>query len=745
MKKFKIIILMLLIFGQNTLIFALPRATLSKSPFQYPSPNSTTTVVIQREILQPNNARAYFQNSGIFDQNTTSGNLAGFEWPKGSGKTACFTAGLCITCYIHDSLAEVMASYKGEYSPGGIKIVEGLPVWDNDAKFKMYSVKTGDNASNNPDYANWGLMVPYGAPYTDVNHNGQYDPGIDIPGVPSSGQTVFEVMTDADPSNRSSGEGFGGGITKPLLNAEVHWTAWAYTSAGLEDMNFVNWVVINKGNDIWDSTFTGLVVDCDLGFPNDDYDGCDTTNHINLGYTYNAVNNDPIYGIAPPAFGMDYFKSPIIKRPGLPNDTLGMTSFTYFSNPSTSPPPCETDPNGEAFAAYVNLQGFKKDGSPFLDPTQSPPKPTKFCYPGDPETNTGWTEFKGSVQNCGGTTGNTVTVNPPGDRRFIFCSGRKDFTVNPGDTQNIVIGQFVARGSSNLNSVTVMKQVAKSAKIIYLSNFNVTPPPPLPNVTASFTPLVNGLCNINLSWDNVAESYRYWDSVFHLSSDSNIYNFEGYEIYEINKFATASIPNFSKPETIDLNTLQLVDCFDLIDGIGPLVDTFTTGLTINGQEQFGIFPIVPPYKMNAGPSFPDKGISRGITLTATKYSQNYGGQSHFIYGQDYEFAVVPYAVSKSTHIKKGFRVLRASVSSAIITIKPINPPAGTFYNAFTSDTLNTNFRDLSFMPIIRNQDLLQNATYRLVFNGLSSPRVILHIIYLKERTALRILILYIKI
>ncbi len=52
---------------------------------------SIPQVVIQRVKLEPNNISAYFQNTGIFDQNTTSGNLAGFEWPKGSNKFAVFS------------------------------------------------------------------------------------------------------------------------------------------------------------------------------------------------------------------------------------------------------------------------------------------------------------------------------------------------------------------------------------------------------------------------------------------------------------------------------------------------------------------------------------------------------------------------------------------------------------------------------------------------------------------------------
>lgn len=723
MKLYKILtFLIVAIIAFTSFGYAKPRIVVGGNPIKYYT-NSPAPPVVQRIILNANNIAAYFQNTGIFDQNTTSGNTAGFEWPKGSGKYASFTAGLCIGCYITDNngtpkMAQVMASYKGEYSPGAVKRVSGLPAWDNDSKFKMYTVRNGDNSSNNPDYDKWSLMIPYGAPYEDVNNNGMYDQGIDVPGQKNAGQTIFLCMTDADASNRSSGEGFGGGVNSPLLYAEVHFTAWCYNTPGLEDLQFVNWIVINKGDSAWRRTYTGVVVDPDLGDANDDYIGCDTVNKINLGFCYNGDNNDSEYGAAPPAFGMDYFKSPIVRKPGLPNDTLGLTSFSFFTNTSTAPPACESDPNGESYPAYLNLKGVKKDGSPYLDPTQSPPVQTKYCYPGDPETGSGWTELKGSVQNCGGLTGTVLTTNPKGDRRFIFCSGREDFVFNPGDTQNIVLAQFVARGSSNLNSVTRLKSLAKTAKLIYLSDFNVTPPPPGPVVNASFTPLPNGQCNINLNWDDKAETYKYWDTIFFKTTDSNIYAFEGYELYEINKFAN-SMPDFTKPETIDLSAAVLLDTYDKKNDVGYLIDTFSTGVTINNQEQFAPYPIVPPYKMPAPASFPNIGLKRGVTLTGTKFTSNYGGMTNFIYGQEYHFAVVAYAVSKSTKIKRGFRVIRNSLSAQIIKIRPTMPPAGTVYTLKNGDTLNTSWRDLGCMPIVRNQDLLLNATYRIIFNPLN--------------------------
>ncbi|MFA5012916.1 MAG: hypothetical protein WC644_13330, partial [Ignavibacteria bacterium] len=522
----KLIFLAVLIISFVTIIHAKPRIIIGTNP------NSLLpeSIIIQRVILNSNNISAYFQNTGIFNQNTVNGNTAGLEWPKGSGRTACFTSGLCIGCGINGQYAQVMASYRGEYAPGTFQ----NGAWTTNSDFKMYTVRIGDNAYNNPDYANWYKMIPYGAPYKDVNGNHQYDDGIDIPGAENASQTIFECMGDGDISQRSPFEGFGGGITNPILKAEIYFTAWAYSIPGIEDVQFMSYTIINKGTARWDSTFMGIVVDADLGGGNDDYIGCDTT--LNLGYCYNGDNDDgpgipPTYGTAPPAFGIDLLRSPRNKVSG---DTLGLTSFIFFIGTAASPVPCESDPNGEPIPAYNMLQGFKKDRTPFMDITQIPPKRTKFTYPGDPETNEGWTEYKGSMQNCNGdTTGNIISVNQPNDMRFIMNSGGLDFIVNPGDTQKIVLTQLVQRGSDNKNSVTMLKRLSYLAQTLYDNNFNVNLLPAIPTVSQSVTQINSTQCSVNLLWDDAAESYYYWDTIFYPKSDSNIYKFEGYEIYEV--------------------------------------------------------------------------------------------------------------------------------------------------------------------------------------------------------------------
>jgi hypothetical protein len=417
--------------------------------------------------FDPNNIRTCIWNTGIFNQSYVTGNSPGFEWPKGTGKYAVYTTGLCIGAYYQGNIRLANASYSGEYCPGYIDSGE----FKTDIRFKVYSVRKTDSYISNPDWINWAFMVPFGAPYVDVNHNGFYEYVIDTPGVKGAAQTVFVCLTDADPSNHSNSEGFYGG-TLPL-GAEVHLTAWGYDLTNLQDIQFFKWVVINKNFGSWDSTYFTIVCDPDLGDANDDYIGCDTVRK--LGYCYNADNMDGTgsgisYGANPPAVGFLLLKSAVRKNI-IPNINLGMTSFIFFTNPGSVTPVCESDPSS-VFHAYNYMKGLKRDGTSFLCPLFNPPRRTKYVYSGDPETNTGWTEYQGRIGNCNGDTiGNIIVPSPPGDRRFVLSSGSKNLQINANDTQTIIMAQLIARGTSNLNSVTKLKQLADVAIQLFNNGF----------------------------------------------------------------------------------------------------------------------------------------------------------------------------------------------------------------------------------------------------------------------------------
>jgi hypothetical protein len=411
--------------------------------------------------LEGNTIRTCFSYRGIFNNNTQFTNTPGFEWQINSNKYAIFTTGLSISAIVNGELRQAMCSYLGEYEPGYCS--SGIP-HTNDT-FKIYSVKHGDSHISNPDWLYWGLMVPYGAPYIDVNNNNQYEPMLDTPGVKNASQTIFMCLTDGFPSSHSPGESFGGG-TAPLF-AETHITAWCYSQPSYNQMQFIKLETINKGINQWSKTYYSVFCDSEVGSADDDYVGCDTIRK--MGYGYNADNDDPVYGLMPPAVGIILLKGTIQKYSS-PSVNLGMTSFLKIGK--NWGPPCESMPTGEPYPAYLMMKGYKKDSTSFIDISQTPYKRTKFCFSGDPETNTGWTEYKGYMINCGGdTTGQLTIPSPPGDKYFLMSSGSDLNTVMPGDTQTIVICQLIARGNSNLNSVTKLKELADVAINFYNTGF----------------------------------------------------------------------------------------------------------------------------------------------------------------------------------------------------------------------------------------------------------------------------------
>ncbi|MDD5361658.1 MAG: T9SS type A sorting domain-containing protein [Ignavibacteria bacterium] len=419
--------------------------------------------------INANNICTFGSYRGAFDRSMISSNMTpGFEWPRGTGKTLIFSTGLSASCMINGQLAQTMCIYNGEYFPGAIRNGQ---LFDSSI-FRLYKVSRSDGPSS-PDWLNWGSMVPYGAPYVDVNNNGIYEPLIDTPGVKNAAQTFFVCLTDLNPCSHNASEGFGGGITSPIMGIELHMTRWEYTYPSFNNVIFTKFEILNKGASNWTGTRFAIISDPDVGSPDDDYIGCDTIR--NMGYAYNRTNNDPVYGAAPPAVGYDVLKGPVNKNV-TPNITYNMSSFTRYLN-CNSDPPNECDP-GSPNEAYTIMKGYKSDGANWLDPTQPTGwgsfKRSKKIFYGDPETNQGWTPQQSYIVNYGNDSVGTLASNESlRDKRFVQGMGADNYTINSGDTAVIWLAQFAARGTSNLNSVTRLKELSDIVQAFYESNFTV--------------------------------------------------------------------------------------------------------------------------------------------------------------------------------------------------------------------------------------------------------------------------------
>lgn len=441
--------------------------------------NSTRkSTVIDRKILDVNQISAYFRNDGEFysDHSTTG---PGFEWPKGSGVHAIFSSGLWIGGLVpsetYPNIKEIRVATVGhfgsEYRPGKI-LPDGSADDYTKPDYRYYKVRPKLDNAMNPDFAEW--PVNQGAPYHDVNGNGIYEPQIDKPALILPDKIIypdmmlFSVYNDAD----SSFHKWIWGRSKPL-GVEVRQLNWAF-EFGMIDAHFIKFQIFNKSNKIIDSLYLTFWSDPDLGDAFDDYVGCDTTfdangKRHNLGYCYNGDNSDgpPGYGLAPPAVGVKLFQGPLIYTGSLADTAVGfgkrwigykngnLSSFNFYCNPGTGGCiyPDWYDPS-----LYEQTYNIMKGLTIFGRPQVCQGDTVKFIFAGDPVTGNGCI--------------NSDFIRPS-DLRFTMPTG--PLTMAPGDSQEVVYAVFVGRGTSNLNSITRLREMSELIQMIYDKNFVQVP------------------------------------------------------------------------------------------------------------------------------------------------------------------------------------------------------------------------------------------------------------------------------
>ncbi|MBE2255912.1 MAG: T9SS type A sorting domain-containing protein [Ignavibacteria bacterium] len=408
------------------------------------------SLYLPNEFVSGNNIKVHVNNRGIIGNgNSQNGNRPGFEYPANSNKHVSYASGLNISAYFQNELRMIATSYVGEYKPGYTE----NGIFKSDNRFKFYKVKRTDYPGISWDYDNWHLMIPFGAPFHDVNNNGIYEPTIDKPGIKNAEETIFIALTDSDSSTHLLGEGFGGG-TNPLF-CDLGLTLWTYNTPLLQNVVFIKHKFINKSPVVWQDVKFGYFNDSDVGDGSDDYTGVDSV--LKFSYTYNVSNIDATYGNAPPAFGLMFLKTP---------GNSGMTSGVPLPRPHQLPP-CIGETYVSNNEARNMLLGLKKDGSTWKVHRTNPLIPTKFVFPGDPETHSGWVNSQGFTIDCIGSNVQIFDTLLGGNIKLIMNTSPNSLNISPGNSTEIISTQFVARGSSNLNSVTKLKQLADSIRIFF--------------------------------------------------------------------------------------------------------------------------------------------------------------------------------------------------------------------------------------------------------------------------------------
>ncbi len=361
----------------------------------------------------------------------------------------------------------------------------------------IYVVKS-DNFDFGAVWQAWKEAVQHGASFydgnkdgiynpVDLNKNGVWDINEDRPDFISK-QTAWCIYNDGVPPNlRRIKDVSPQGI-------EIQQTMFASSDQNSFASNivFIRYRIKNTGllTNKFDSVYFSLAFDADLGDPDDDLVGCDTS--ISAGYTY-QLTIDQVYGNNPPVFLVRLLQGPYAYVPGVsfidnnsnqlfdetidtPIDSayqkngpvlgvkvlpgamnLPLTSFTHYMNSD----PMHRDPNTRFHLMNYMLGGRRSNGEPinvcnwpFGNGSQltncSQINPL-FMYSGDPVTNEGWLNIS------------------PHDHRMMLNSGPFRLEVNkPVD----IIAAFIRyQGSDPLNSISVAKQIAQAAKMFYDSNF----------------------------------------------------------------------------------------------------------------------------------------------------------------------------------------------------------------------------------------------------------------------------------
>jgi Secretion system C-terminal sorting domain len=420
-------------------------------------------------IVDINSITSWVSNNGYHDwlvANSWNG-----SYPNGTFIGSIFTEGILWGGLVNDGSAPLVRVSGNTYGTGctaNSRLFRVRPDYmtadlTSDAS-DFFNVPIGEVTQNQIDelrqqyQSDWNEWpTQNGAPYKDVDMNGEYDPSVDIPGVAGSDQTLFI-------NYRDGGAPLYGSDSTGLQITETY---WGYASSGsLGNVVFKKVDLTYSGNQSTDpgayidSLYICQWADPDVGYSLDDFAGCDTA--LNLGYAYNSSNYDAIYtqqSLNPPAVGYSFLQG-VSMYTGNPVDSAivnfkwrhgyiylnskPLSSFVYSATGGTWSDPAFTSTGALEF--YNMMRGFQPD--PFYP--SSPPFPSSvadytdhgvFLLTGDPVAGTGKSDG---------------ILDAAGDRRILCING--PIHLELGQTAEVVIALVGGMGTSNLNSITKLKE-----------------------------------------------------------------------------------------------------------------------------------------------------------------------------------------------------------------------------------------------------------------------------------------------
>jgi hypothetical protein len=311
-------------------------------------------------------------------------------------------------------------------------------------RYRVYRVSHGDEPASNEDCAEWpsDLGAPVVAP-GKVRLLGD--------------QMVWTVYNGADSTVKYWWKN---DLPQPFLSlpVEIHQTAYAHAGSNADSSRisantvFLEWMIVNKGDDPLDSAYVSLWTDMDFGSYHNP-PAVDTVNQ--LGFCWDGSDEaSSEFGTRPPAVGYVWLFGPTMPSPGDTALFLGKKKNGYKNLPMTSFWGIYDDVCAAGYPllgyacsvaeAWNIARGFDKVGKPIIDPTTG--ESTKFPYSGDPVSGTGWLHLP--------STGGGAGFN-------IFCG---PFSLAPNDTQWVMVALVPAQGTDRFDSIRKLREYARQLR-----------------------------------------------------------------------------------------------------------------------------------------------------------------------------------------------------------------------------------------------------------------------------------------
>jgi hypothetical protein len=417
--------------------------------------------------LETSGISADFSSSGRIGWTLDMHDRPQFEIPAGSGKSTVFTGRLWIggkseTNQLH--LAGERFSQQGfDFWPGPVSSEAEMSQAEKEKWFAVWKISLDEIEYHRTHWYETSYEMPYSialwpahgdtllgqsryiAPYMDMNGNGVYEPlSGDYP-VIRGDKAVFFVFNDMQEVHSETG-----GLP---LGVEIHGMAYAFEApndSALKHAVFVNYQILNRSENDYDSLYLANFVDLDLGDGIDDFVGCDTTTSSYFVYNGSDVDGNGetyTYGAHPPSQAVTFLNKP-------------MTSFIYFNNSSGS----SGDPQ-QAPEYYNYLQAKWKNGQPLVYGGSGYPglpgsgtERVYHMFPDDPNLTEGWNEI--------------IEGNPPGDRRGLASSYIGSFPAGESICYDLAFVFGRDYEGNNLTSVTKMKAHIDQVREFYAQNFD---------------------------------------------------------------------------------------------------------------------------------------------------------------------------------------------------------------------------------------------------------------------------------